>query len=621
MDLKYQNLFSMSTGNKPTTSNLVRGEIALNLFDSKMFFRKVTNPDKEATDTIVEVDLTPASLAKLTDVQLSELNNGNVIVWDGTKWVNKAADSTLISDFVAKVKEIITGKVGTQLQAHSDQLDKVATLADEGLVFRKADGTIQGMTVEAADTSVTIATDAENKKVTVKLSATGTAGSYTKVTTDAQGRVTAGENPNTLEGYGIVDALNIAGGTLTGVTKYSAVVAEAGYDEDTLVAKKYVDKKAADAAKAELTGKQGETVKLINDKLEVASGAGNNGKVLTAGEDGQAATWRAVDFSNFVTLDGAQTIDGVKTFSEVITANKGLTATGDSISVNSKKLSSLAAPTADTDAATKAYVDALKQGLVVKSPVRAATTANIDATYANGTAGVGAMLTGAANGALAAIDDVTLAVGQRVLVKNQTDAKQNGIYVVTKIGSGTEAFVLTRASDFDNSVEGSVQGGAYCFIQEGTVNADCGYVCSTDGDIVLGTSSVTFVQFSGAGLITAGNGLVKDGNTLSAKGVANQITVTEGGIGIDPKYQEFITKLGTITQGVWNGTAVDVAYGGTGATTKEAGFAALAPAGANKGDLMYFDGTKWVALAKGEGVLVADKNGVSYQTKLAAGTF
>ena len=181
--------------------------------------------------------------------------------------------------------------------------------------------------------------------------------------------------------------------------------------------------------------------------------------------------------------------------------------------------------------------------------------------------------------------------------------------------------MLTRASDFDNSVEGSVQGGAYCFIQEGTVNADCGYVCSTDGAIVLGTSNVTFVQFSGAGLITAGYGLSKDGNTLSAKGVANQITVSDNGIGIDPKYQESITKLGTITQGVWNGTAVDVAHGGTGATTKEAGFAALAPAGANKGDLMYFDGTKWVALAKGEGVLVADENGVSYQTTLAAGTF
>lgn len=325
--------------------------------------------------------------------------------------------------------------------------------------------------------------------------------------------------------------------------------------------------------------------------------------------------------STVVKIAGAQTISGAKTFSEVITANKGLTAAGNSISVNGKKLSSLAAPTAGTDAATKAYVDALKQGLVVKSPVRAATTANINATYANGTAGVGATLTGAANGALAAIDGVTLAVGQRVLVKNQTDAKQNGIYVVTKIGSSTEAFVLTRASDFDNSVEGSVQGGAYCFIQEGTVNADCGYVCSTDGAIVLGTSNVTFVQFSGAGLITAGDGLSKDGNTLSAKGVANQITVTEGGIGIDPKYQESITKLGTITQGVWNGTAVDVAHGGTGATTKEAGFATLAPAGAAKGDLMYFDGTKWVALAKGEGVLVADENGVSYQTKLAAGTF
>lgn len=315
MDLKYQNLFSTSTGNKPTTSNLVRGEIALNLFDSKMFFRKVTNPAEEATDTIVEVDLTPASLAKLTDVQLNALQNGNVIVWDGTKWVNKAADSTLISDFVAKVEEIITGKVGTELQAHSDVLDKVSTIVENGLVhINKADGAFVGLTATGAQ-GVSIAVDEAKRTLTVGLSNVGTKGTYFKVTTDDQGRVTAGENPTTLEGYGITDALNIAGGTLTGVTKYSADAAEADYDEDTLVAKKYVDAKAAEAAAAEVSGKQGETVKLIDNKLEVASGTGNAGKVLTAGEDGQAATWQAVDFSNFVTLDGAQTIDGVKTFS------------------------------------------------------------------------------------------------------------------------------------------------------------------------------------------------------------------------------------------------------------------------------------------------------------------
>lgn len=315
MDLKYQNLFSTSTGNKPTTSNLVRGEIALNLFDSKMFFRKVTNPAEEATDTIVEVDLTPASLAKLTDVQLNALQNGNVIVWDGTKWVNKAADSTLISDFVAKVEEIITGKVGTELQAHSGVLDRVSTIVGNGLVHtNKTDGAFVGLTATGAQ-GVSIAVDEAKRTLTVGLSNVGTKGTYFKVTTDDQGRVTAGENPTTLEGYGITDALNIAGGTLTGVTKYSADVAEADYDEDTLVAKKYVDAKAAEAAAAELSGKQGETVKLIDGKLEVASGTGNAGKVLTAGEDGQAATWQAVDFSNFVTLDGAQTIEGVKTFS------------------------------------------------------------------------------------------------------------------------------------------------------------------------------------------------------------------------------------------------------------------------------------------------------------------
>lgn len=287
------------------------------------------------------------------------------------------------------------------------------------------------------------------------------------------------------------------------------------------------------------------------------------------------------DTSEAVLTTGDQTINGVKTFAASPIVPE---------------------PTTDTQAANKGYVDSVAQGLSIKAPVRAASFSNLDASYSNGTAGIGATLTG--TGALPAIDGVTLAVGDRVLVAGQTNQAQNGIYTVT---TADGAFVLTRATDFDNSEAGEVRGGAFCFVQEGTQYADCGFVCTTDGAVTLGTTDITFAQFSGAGQITAGNGLEKDGNTIS---ISNSYT---GGTGINT--------VGTITTGTWNGTAIDVAHGGTGATSKEAAFANLAPTGANVGDLMYYDGSKWTALARGNGVLVADESGVSYQTTLAAGTF
>lgn len=287
------------------------------------------------------------------------------------------------------------------------------------------------------------------------------------------------------------------------------------------------------------------------------------------------------DTSEAVLTTGNQNIAGVKTFTQSPV---------------------VPTPTEDNQAVNKGYVDATAQGLAIKDPVRAASFTNLDATYAPGTAGVGATLTGTA--ALPAIDGVTLEVGDRVLVAGQTNAAENGIYVVT---TAETAFVLTRAEDFDNSAGGEIKGGAFCFVQEGTAYADCGFVCTTDGDITVGTTDIHFTQFSGAGQITAGAGLAKDGNTLS---IANNYAG-----------QASITTVGTITAGTWNGDTIAIANGGTGATNAEGAFANLAPAGTTAGDVMYYNGTKWTALAKGEGVLVADDSGLSYKTTLAAGTF
>jgi len=155
----------------------------------------------------------------------------------------------------------------------------------------------------------------------------------------------------------------------------------------------------------------------------------------------------------------------------------------------------------------KSYVDSVANGLDVKSSVRVATTANLAGTYNNG-AGT---ITAGSNGAIT-VDGVSLTTSDRLLVKDQTTQAQNGFYKVTTVGSGSAAFVLTRTPDADAASE--LTSGAFTFTEEGTANADNGYVLSTNGAITLGTTAITFEQFSGAGQISAGAALSKTGNTI-----------------------------------------------------------------------------------------------------------
>lgn len=245
--------------------------------------------------------------------------------------------------------------------------------------------------------------------------------------------------------------------------------------------------------------------------------------------------------------------------------NLAPTGTG-TVDVGSKRITSLADPTQATDAATKQYVDAVKTGLNVKDPVRVATTAALTVTYSNGTSGVGATLTNAGTQAALTIDSIAMVVGDRVLVKDQSTGFQNGIYTVTNIGSVSTNWVLTRAADFDNNPGGEVGGGDFTFVQEGTTNQDNGFVVTTNGAVTIGTTSIDWAQFSGAGQITAGAGLTKTGNTIDAVGTANRITVNADSIDIASTYvgQTSITTLGTISSGTWNGGVVAGQYGGTG---------------------------------------------------------
>ena len=164
--------------------------------------------------------------------------------------------------------------------------------------------------------------------------------------------------------------------------------------------------------------------------------------------------------------------------------------------------------------ANKAYVDQVAQGLDTKPSTRAATTADLSATYSNGSSGVGATLTAGSNGAIV-IDGVSLSVDDRVLVKDQSTAAENGIYRVSTQGDGSTAFVLTRATPEDQPEE--LTGGAFVFVEEGTANANNGYVFTHTGAPTFGTTSLDVAQFSGAGQITAGAALSKTGNQLDVE--------------------------------------------------------------------------------------------------------
>lgn len=195
-----------------------------------------------------------------------------------------------------------------------------------------------------------------------------------------------------------------------------------------------------------------------------------------------------------------------------------------------------ALPAGDSDVATKQYVDGKISGLTWKDSVRAATTANIT-------------LSGTQT-----IDGISLSADQRILVKNQTDATENGIYVVAS-GSWSRASDMNEGAEFPSSA---------VFVREGTVNADLGYVCTNDAEPTLGTTNINFTQFNGAANITAGDGLAKTGNELSVNVddssieiVGDALQVKDGGISND--------KLaGSIANSkLSNSTISGVALGGT----------------------------------------------------------
>jgi len=295
------------------------------------------------------------------------------------------------------------------------------------------------------------------------------------------------------------------------------------------------------------------------------------------------------------------------------------------------------APVNNTDIVNKQYADAIASGIHFHEAVELATTAALPAnTYNNGTSGVGATLTGNSNGALSVDSTLTVATN-RILVKNEAAGANNGVYVVTQVGSAGTPYILTRATDFDSVGTGvnEIDEGDFFLVTGGAANINTAWVQQTPPPITLGTTALVFQQFSAPITYTAGTGLsesptytfnIANTGTAGTYGSASQvpvfttnaqgqvtsvtntaITITSAAVSglaasattdttnaanitsgtlpvarLNGSYTG-ITGVGTLAAGTWNGSVIAAAYGGTGQSSYAVG------------DLLYADTTTSLA--------------------------
>ena len=539
------------------------------------------------------LDQTPGTLTASSaiivdsDSKINNLNVGNITITGSTNTVSSTdtnGNIVLTPNGTGKLvlnNPYINGTTDTLAEYIYDTVGGAVTQGN-GITVTPSDGS--NTTTISIDTSVTVdkntAQTLTNKTINLTSNTlVATSAQLATALTDETGTgVVVFSNTPTL----VTPVLGVA--TATSINKVTITTPATGStltiaDGKTLTASNTLTFTGTDASSVAFSA--GGTVAYVANKLSVF--AATSSSELAGVISDETGTGGLV-FANTPTLVtpvlGAATATSITATSGnmVINAaagnnNVNLVPTGTgTVDVGSKRITSLAEPSADSDAATKYYVDAARSGLDIKNSVKVATTANI--TLSN----------------TQTIDGVALSVGDRVLVKDQSSAVQNGVYVVA---SGS----WTRATDADAPAE--LNPGTFVFVEQGTVNSDTGFVVTSDGALTIGTDAINWTLFSTSGTLIAGAGLSKNGYTLEVNvangievssdnvqlassvagagltyssgvlnvvGTADRITVNADSIDIASTYvgQSTITTLGTIGTGVWQGTVIAGQYGGTG---------------------------------------------------------